>query len=105
MTNLASFVKTWTGGFLTNQDQGYLVQGCCQVLKYFVQDYLAAKDDKEHERELLAEVIVITITIITVITHQYCDHRDPHEGNLGSGRGIPLVGEENDGGGGGWHQA
>ena len=41
----------------------------CQLLRDFVQDYLAAKDDKEHERELLAEVIVIIIvTIIFTIT-------------------------------------
>ena len=36
----------------------------CQVLKHFVQDYLTAKDDKEHERELLAEVNVFIITAI-----------------------------------------
>ena len=40
----------------------------CQLLRDFVQDYLAAKDDKEHERELLAEVIVITKNIIVSIT-------------------------------------
>ena len=45
----------------------------CQLLRDFVQDYLAAKDDKKHERELLAEVIVIiiNITAITVIHHFY----------------------------------
>ena len=48
-------------------DCGYLVSDC-QLLKDFVQDYLAAKDDKEHERELLAEVIVITKNIIVSIT-------------------------------------
>ena len=57
--------------------------------------------DEDHrcwERRIIIIIITIVAIVIIILTI-YC------EGNLGSGRGIPLVGKKNDGGGGGGHQA
>ena len=71
-----------------------------------IQDYLAATDDKEHERELLAEVIIITSSSSSRILNDsaHCDDRD-WVGDLVAGHRVQVVGGEDGRGGEGGRQA
>ena len=71
-----------------------------------IQDYLAATDDKERERELLAEVIIITWSSTSRILNDstHCDDRD-WVGDLVAGQRVQVVGGEDGRGGEGGRQA
>ena len=65
---------------------------------------MAATDDKEHERELLAEVIIITSSSRILNDSAHCDDRD-WVGDLVAGHRVQVVGGEDGRGGEGGRQA